>query len=380
MMTAVAVISFAPAAWAATGWHVTATPNPGVNGAYQQRPLTGVAASSAKNAWAVGNYNGPKGGAAMVLHWNGTTWTKAKVPAPTDHDGSLEAVAADGASTAYAVGYQGNASNGGLWLLHYNGRSWRAVNTSGAPRTLSIYGLAVHTIHHVWIVGYDRATNKPVALEWRSPGWTIAHLPLPPGATGGELNAAGFVPGTADLIAVGYTINSSDVESSYAVRFSGSSWHRLATPSSPKGPLRSIAVLSRSNAWAVGTRYPNNSSFQTLVEHWNGTRWSVVSSPNRRSASNTLLGIAAHSSSDLMAVGYSCAGTRCTTRTLTEQWNGHHWSIIPSKNPHTAGGDVDELFAAAAVSGTRDFWAVGAAGAARPAQGADLSLAEFYRG
>ena len=378
IMTAAAVVALAPAASAATGWHATATPNPGANGAYQQRPLTGVAASGAKDAWAVGDYNSSNGGSAMVLHWNGTSWSKAKVPAPANHEGSLVAVAADGASTAYAVGYQGGSS--GLWLLHYNGRSWREVNTSGAPTTVSVYGLAVHTIHHVWIVGYDRSTNKPVALEWRSPGWTITHPPLPPGATGGELNAAGFVPGTAGLIAVGYTINASNAESSYAVRFSGGSWHRLATPSSPKGPLRSIAVLSRSNAWAVGTRYPNNSSFQTLVEHWNGTRWSVVRSPNRRGAMNTLLGVAAHSSSDLMAVGYSCSSTRCTTRTLTEQWNGRHWSIIPSKNPHTASGDVDELFAAAAVPGTRDFWGVGAAGAPRPAQGADLSLAELDRG
>ena len=46
--------------------------------------LTGVAASSAKNAWAVGTLNA--GGEVVILHWNGIRWanyTSANVLANT---------------------------------------------------------------------------------------------------------------------------------------------------------------------------------------------------------------------------------------------------------------------------------------------------------
>jgi hypothetical protein len=37
--------------------------------------LNGVAASSAKNAWAVGTVNG--GGEVLILRWNGTRWANS---------------------------------------------------------------------------------------------------------------------------------------------------------------------------------------------------------------------------------------------------------------------------------------------------------------
>jgi hypothetical protein len=55
--------------------------------------LSGVAATSASNAWAVGG--------ALILHWNGKTWKR--VPSPSSAAG-LSGVAATSATNAWAVG------------------------------------------------------------------------------------------------------------------------------------------------------------------------------------------------------------------------------------------------------------------------------------
>src|SRR5262249_7239759 len=43
--------------------------------------------------------------------------------------------------------------------------------------------------------------------------------------------------------------------------------------------LDSVAVVSGSNAWAVG--YSTTTGWDhTLIERWNGTSWKIVASPN----------------------------------------------------------------------------------------------------
>jgi len=64
--------------WNGTSWKQVASPTPGSGGG-----LLGVTATSASNAWAVGDFTGT-GGANLnvILHWNGTAWTRQASPAP----------------------------------------------------------------------------------------------------------------------------------------------------------------------------------------------------------------------------------------------------------------------------------------------------------
>ena len=105
--------------------------------------------------------------------------------------------------------------------------------------------------------------------------------------------------------------------------------------------------------WAVGYYY-NGGIYQTLVEHWNGTSWSVVSSPNPGTDDNYLSGVAAVSANDVWAVGYYDNGSGAS-QTLVEHWNGTAWSVVPSPN---AGTSYNYLNGVAAVSAS-DVWAVG---------------------
>ena len=61
----------------------------------------------------------------------------------------------------------------------------------------------------------------------------------------------------------------------------------LITPT-PNGPqsnrLRAVAAFDVNDVWAVGFtngRQYQTSNYQTLIEHWDGSSWSIVPSPNQ---------------------------------------------------------------------------------------------------
>ena len=68
-----------------------------------------------------------------------------------------------------------------------------------------------------------------------------------------------------------------------------------------------MAVVSSHNAWAVG--YDRHGA---LIEHWDGRAWSVEASLSTGSESG-LLGVAATSSRNACAVGYTHTPGRTAT-------------------------------------------------------------------
>ena len=95
--------------------------------------------------------------------------------------------------------------------------------------------------------------------------------------------------------------------------------------------LSSVAAATDNDVWAVGWAYNQSlGAYRTLTEHWNGTRWSLVRSPNATSGYNLLNGVAAVAANDIWTVGQAAIGS--TYNTLVEHWNGVAWSIVPSPN------------------------------------------------
>jgi hypothetical protein len=118
--------------------------------------------------------------------------------------------------------------------------------------------------------------------------------------------------------------------------------------------LQSLAVVSASDIWAVGGTDVTN----TLVEHWDGTAWSIVASPNSgaQNAQSFLTGAAAVGHNDVWAVG--SASRFGSPLTLTEHWDGTAWTIAPSPSPGAsslaavAGRPAGPLFAVGARPGS----------------------------
>jgi hypothetical protein len=109
-------------------------------------------------------------------------------------------------------------------------------------------------------------------------------------------------------------------------------------------------------------------------EQWNGSSWSVVSSPSPSTLANLFFAVAIVSANDIWAVGESQNATSGIAQTLIEQWNGSSWSVVSSPNPGSGSTPGDSLRGAAADPSSGQAWAVGQFTAA---SGATQTLTEF---
>jgi hypothetical protein len=125
------------------------------------------------------------------------------------------------------------------------------------------------------------------------------------------------------------------------------------SPGNGNNDLSGVAVISACNAWAVGSSFTNATGFSTLIEHWDGTAWTIVPSPSPPATSNILNGLAVTSAGDAWAVG--SAGNATSDLTLILHWNGTNWQQVTSPTP----GGSDVLRAVGATSAS-NAWAVGA--------------------
>ena len=90
--------------WNGSVWKRVPSPNPG--GPTNDNHLQDVAATSSSNAIAVGSYK--SGGVQRTLteRWNGSHWRWAWSPNPASGDNALSGVDASSATNAWAVGFQ----------------------------------------------------------------------------------------------------------------------------------------------------------------------------------------------------------------------------------------------------------------------------------
>jgi len=102
------------------------------------------------------------------------------------------------------------------------------------------------------------------------------------------------------------------------------SWLIVASPNGPRqvNELHGVSALSANDIWAVGSGVIGDES-ATATLHWNGTRWSVIPSPNvGPEVDNSLTGVAAVSSDDIWAVGTQQPTNLTDPSALILHWNG----------------------------------------------------------
>lgn len=141
-------------------------------------------------------------------------------------------------------------------------------------------------------------------------------------------------------------------------------WRRLTIPGT-SSTLTSVTSTSTDNVWAVGASGPGvvTPDTHTLIEHWDGTTWRLVPSPDAETgakAINTLNGIAAISASDAWAVGIASVDQNAPTSALIEHWDGKQWSIVKVSLPEQFQGAQTALrLNAVTALAPDDAWAVG---------------------
>ena len=115
--------------------------------------------------------------------------------------------------------------------------------------------------------------------------------------------------------------------------------------------LFSVSCVSASECVAVGYTY-TGSAYETLVMVWDGSVWSIVTSPNAGSF-DVLLSVSCVSASDCVAVGYTSTGS--ANETLTMVWDGSVWSIVTSPNA----GTIDDALRSVSCVSASECVAIG---------------------
>ena len=320
--TAAALAVASPAAAAPT-WSVVPSPNPGAT----ENVLTAAVARTGTDAWAVGFYKGPAehdGRIMLAERWNGTTWRQVPTPNVRFFDEKLLAVHASGANEAWAVGstnQTGFASTNPI-AAHWDGSAWTIVPTPATTGTSKsiLDGVVDFGPGNAWAVG--RGRNARALIEhWDGSAWSMVANPDPVPPAGSTLASVVLTGLSAlsptDMWAVGsYSVLHGTTSDSFTLteHYDGTAWKIVPSPNpAPRHPLNgtrqvlnSVTVVSHTDAWAVGQTIdtPSGSFFpdKTMTFHWNGTAWSVVPSPDHLSE-DTLSGVAAASANDVWAVG-----------------------------------------------------------------------------
>ena len=172
-----------------------------------------------------------------------------------------------------------------------------------------------------------------------------------------------------DVWAVGYYEDQAHVGYHPLVEhWDGTSWSIVtATDADVNNILYSVVAVGASDLWAVGESYDMNPG-STLIEHWNGSVWSIVPSPAPGSSS-VLQAVAATSSGDVWALGGTAEAGIFPTDTLAEHWNGSTWSVVATPSLP----DSNDFFNGAAAISSVNVWGVGVT---QPLN--DLTLTEHY--
>ena len=272
-----------------------------------------LSADSERDIWATSLTN------SVALHFNGSQWVKV----PMAKASRVNKVAVLSPTNVWAVGQQTNDKFS--QIQHFNGSAWSVVPSPHFAAGESLNSLKAVSANNIFAVGasLDSLNNRtPLIEHFNGTTWSVVSVPH---ITGGELTDITIVS-LSDMWAVGAV--SGATPAALTMHFNGQQWSLVPAPTAA---LLAVTALATNNVWAAGVQIGRS----TVIEHWNGTAWKIVASPNTGTVS-VLNSISAISPSDIWAAGCNSCGDVSQAPALIEHWNGTAWSINPA--PVALGG------------------------------------------
>ena len=257
-------------------------------------------------------------------------------------------------------------------IERWNGTKWSIVSSSGG-KGAALHGVTCRSTTFCIAVGLQGQTGpgvgKTLALRWNGTKWSILATPNPSGSNGANFAALNDVAcsSTTNCKAMGYSSAGNGVYPTLAERWNGTKWSIVASPNlsvGGTGEWTGVACPSASMCMAVGQDgigLINRPNLETA--RWNGTKWALLPTPSPASAYTGLAAVSCVGASNCFGVGWSRTGSvfdPIPTKTLVEHWNGTKWAIIPS----TVGGTTNsQLYG---ISCTKGSSCIAVGSAARP--------------
>jgi hypothetical protein len=190
--------------WNGTQWKIVSNPGDAM--------LTGVAASTGKDVWAVGSTVTPRGdaGTAFAMHWDGTAWNVATLPSTIGLGSSLQSIDVISSTDAWAIGsiYSQAGSSTNALALHWDGTQWTQSTTptplkAAQPAYVNPTSIVALSATNIWAVGTFKGNTyyQTLVMHWNGSEWKVVASPT--GATDSGLASIARVPTTRTLLAVG---------------------------------------------------------------------------------------------------------------------------------------------------------------------------------
>ena len=274
-----------------SAWSEVASPNQGTlnNG------LNGVSMIDG-GGWAVGFYQAT-GYQPLAMSWDGTQWL-LNSPAAFPSDSVFTGVDTLADGTAWAVGFQTTKAGVRTTLIEQaSGGAWTQVaspNVAGSTVN-SLTAVAGTAATGLWAVGYWLGPTgvQPLVVCYDttqpSPSWGLVGGVPAPGQVDTVLTGVDVLS-ASDVWAVGYC-NDGGADRPLALHWDGSAWTSSPVPGA--GLLREVQAVASDNVWAAGAYYnTSRQQYQTLAVQFDGTAWTTVISPDSKTFSDEVLGLA----------------------------------------------------------------------------------------
>jgi hypothetical protein len=295
-------------------------------------PSSTLCMGLAKDTWS---------GRHFLEKWDGSSWSIVG----NTLDGTLKAISCPSTTWCITVG---NFDDGvqRSWTFNPSSPSFLFTGYMQVPsegESLAVNDVSCTAVDVCTAVGTYVKAGKTLTLAERYSGspanWALQSTPNPESGTP-ALKSVSCASATS-CVAVG-ELNVSGTAGTFAERWDGTSWS-ISTPANPAGATSSVLAAvscTASNACTAVGNYKESTGYnKTLVERFNGTSWSVQTSPNpAESKGGFLLGVSCTSSTSCIAVGRNVSalipGTQLPEeqRTLVEAWSGSEWQIQSSPN------------------------------------------------
>jgi hypothetical protein len=263
------------------------------------------------------------------------TWSLGTIPSPSaSQDVGLNKVACANSAFCVAVGFQNTAPGSDTLIEQWDGAHWSIVpspNAAGAGES-QLYGVSCAGPSFCVAVGVSGPGStfvNALAEQWDGHSWSIVNAVNALGPAATQLNAVSCLS-SSWCTAVGYSKDALANRHALVETWNGTTW-TVVTTTPPAGEknsqLNALSCASSSWCMAVGGYTNASSDFVSLAQVWNGTTWSVVPSPNPGSGtSGEFIGVSCAGAGFCVTVGQWYNGTVFQAQLAT--WNGTSWTNV----------------------------------------------------
>ncbi len=306
----------------------------------------------------------------------------------------LNGVYCTSAANCWAVGNLKSGDATQNQVLHWTASAkWRRVNVpepggTAAGDNNNLNAVRCASAADCWAVGDYQplgSARLDQVLHWNGMRWSVVSAPAPGGTAAGDFNELSDVACTsaASCWAVGYygiematSAGDSVVALTQGLHWNGSKWSLVSTPD-PGGhskndvnALNAVRCASVRDCWAAGSDGPGGHfAHSNLMLHWNGVKWAAVTVPEpggtAGSGVNQIRGLSCTSPANCWAAGSygkELSGGHEMLRNQVLHWNGKKWVKVTAPNPDGTGPRARNDLLALTCTAASDCWAVGSTG------------------